>query len=45
MLSADMLKEQNNIIGYHLANELQSNKNVTWGLKVKYYHLNCQQIA
>jgi len=43
MLSADMLKEQNYIIDYHLANELQLNKNVTWGLKVKLYCLNRKQ--
>lgn len=34
MINADMLEEQNNIIGHDLANELSSNKMFTWGLKV-----------
>jgi len=34
-----MLKEQNSIIDYNLAVELESNENATWGLKVKRYYL------
>lgn len=39
MLDENRLKEQKTIIGYDLAKELLSNKNATWGLKVKYRYL------